>query len=199
MVSPPPTVTRPELLVDGSDFEFRRLIHALFGFLGRHETVRAGHAERIGLRTVDYTAIISIRQLATREGEVTVGRLAEHLYLSGAFVTAITNRLAKKEYIRKRPDPADRRRVILEVTEAGDKLLAEVTPVLQQVNDIQFDCLNADEFRQLTDIVERLIDSSERAIQYQSYVRATAPKKTQTEVGLSHRGRVARSPRAKSI
>lgn len=188
MTLPPPlTITRPELLVDGSDFEFRRLIHALFGFLGRHETVRAGHAERIGLPAVDYTAMVSIRQLAAREGEVTVGRLADHLYLSGAFVTAITKRLAKKGYIRKRPDTADRRRVFLEVTEAGDNLLAEVAPVQRLVNDIQFDCLSAEEFHQLINVIERLINSTERAIQYQSYLRATAqpPKETAPALPVS--------------
>ena len=49
----PLTVSRPELLADGSDREFRQLVHALFGFLARHEAVRAGHAARIGLAGVE--------------------------------------------------------------------------------------------------------------------------------------------------
>ena len=78
-----------------------------------------------------------MRHLTGREGEVTVGRLAAHLYLSGAFVTSVTNRLARAGYIKKRPDSADRRRVILEVTPKGDDLLAELAPVQRMVNDVR--------------------------------------------------------------
>ncbi len=35
--SMPLTVSRPELLIKGSDSEFRRLVHGLLGFLARHE------------------------------------------------------------------------------------------------------------------------------------------------------------------
>jgi len=45
--SPPVTVSRPELLVNGSDRQFRRLVHGLFGFLARHEAIRRGHATNI--------------------------------------------------------------------------------------------------------------------------------------------------------
>ena len=87
-----------------------------------------------------------MRHLTGREGEVTVGRLAAHLYLSGAFVTSVTNRLARAGYIKKRPDSADRRRVILEVTPKGDDLLAELAPVQRMVNDVQFGGLSAISF-----------------------------------------------------
>jgi MarR family transcriptional regulator, organic hydroperoxide resistance regulator len=186
---PPLTVTRPELLVDGSDFKFRRLVHALFGFLARHEAVRSGHGGRIGLPGIDYTVLISVRHLTGREGEVTVGRLAAHLYLSGAFVTSVTNRLARAGYIKKRPDSADRRRVILEVTPKGDDLLAELAPVQRMVNDVQFGGLSADEFHQLLDIIERLIESSERAVQYQKYLYSTTPRHKKPDSGLQGRHR----------
>ncbi|MGY4498660.1 DNA-binding MarR family transcriptional regulator [Bradyrhizobium sp. GM24.11] len=167
--TPPLTVSRPELLVQGSDRAFRSLVHGLFGFLARHEAVRAGHGARIGLVGIEYTVLISIGHLAVHEGDVSVNRIAEHLYLSGAFVTTVTNKLLQRGLIHKTPDPNDRRRVRLEISEEGWARLAELAPVQRQVNDVQFDCLSASEFKQLSSIIERLIDSSNRALRLQAY------------------------------
>ena len=172
--APPLTISRPEMLVDGSDRDFRRLVHGLFGFLARHEAIRRGHAARIGLVGIEYTTLISIRHLAAEEGDVNVNRVAEHLHFSGAFVTTVTNKLLKRELIHKSVDPADRRRVKLTVSKKGDALLAELAPVQRQVNNVEFGCLSQAEFLQLLDMVERLIASSENAIHLQAYL-ATKP------------------------
>jgi DNA-binding MarR family transcriptional regulator len=168
-VAPPLTISRPEMLVDGSDRAFRSLVHGLFAFLARHEAVRAGHGARIGLVGIEYTVLISIGHLGVHEGDVSVNRIAEHLYLSGAFVTTVTNKLLQRKLIHKTPDPNDRRRVRLEISEKGWALLAELAPVQRQVNDVQFDCLSATEFKQLSKMIDRLIDSSNRALRLQAY------------------------------
>jgi MarR family transcriptional regulator, organic hydroperoxide resistance regulator len=168
-VPAPLTISRPELLINGSDRHFRRLVHGLFGFLARHEAVRSGHAARIGLVGIEYTVLISIRHLAVTEADVSVNRVAEHLFLSGAFVTTVTNKLVKRGLIHKLPDPSDRRRVRLEVADKGNALLAELAPVQRQVNDVQFACLSRAEFLQLLDVTERLIECSDRAVRLQSY------------------------------
>jgi DNA-binding MarR family transcriptional regulator len=168
--TPPLTTTRPELLVNGSDRHFRQLVHNLFSFLARHEAVRAGHAARIGLVGIEYTVLISIRHLLSEEGEVSVNRVADHLHLSGAFVTTLTNKLLKRGLIHKTTDPIDRRRVRLQVSANGDALLAELAPTQRQVNDVQFGSLTSSEFRLLLDITERLIDSSEQAVRLQAYL-----------------------------
>lgn len=165
----PLTVSRPELLVGGSDRAFRVLVHGLFAFFARHEAVRAGHGARIGLVGIEYTVLISIGHLAVQEGDVSVNRIADHLYLSGAFVTTVTNKLLQQGLIHKTPDPNDRRRVRLEISEKGWARLAELAPVQRQVNDVQFDCLSANEFKQLSSMIERLIDSSNRALRLQTY------------------------------
>lgn len=165
----PLTISRPEMLINGSDRHFRRLVHGLFGFFARHEAVRSGHGARIGLAGIEYTTLISIRHLDAEEGDVNVNRVAEHLHLSGAFVTTVTNKLLKRGLIHKSVDPADRRRVKLQVSEKGDALLAELAPVQRQVNDVQFSCLSQAEFLQLLDMAERLIASSEDAVRLQAY------------------------------
>jgi DNA-binding MarR family transcriptional regulator len=114
--------------------------------------------------------LISIRHLWAEEGDVSVNRVADHLHLSGAFLTTITNKLLKRGLIHKTTDPADRRRVRLEVSAKGSELLAQLAPVQRRVNDVQFGCLNAKEFRQLIDVTERLIESSERAVKLQEFL-----------------------------
>ena len=168
--SPPLTVSRPQLLVDGSDRQCRRLVHSLFGFLARHEAIRRGHAARIGLVGIEYTTLISIRHLDAEEGDVNVNRVAEHLHLSGAFVTTITNKLLKRGLIHKSVDPADRRRVKRQVSEQGDALLAELAPVQRHGNDAACGGLSQAEFLQLLDIVQRLIASGENAVRLQAYL-----------------------------
>ena len=168
--APALTTSRKALLVDGSDHAFRQLVHTLLAFLARHETVREGHAAAIGLAGIEYTVLISVKYLAA-EGDVSVRELAAHLHLSGAFVTTVSNKLQQMGLLDKLVDPADRRRLRLTVTQAGEALLASLNPTQRQVNDVQFDCLSADEFHQLLGSVERLVESSERAIALQRYLQ----------------------------
>lgn len=171
----PLTVSRSELIVDGSDKQFRRLVHGLFAFLARHEAVRAGHGATIGLAGVEYTVLISIGHLNAEEGSVSVNRVAEHLHLSGAFVTTLTNRLLKLGLVHKEQDPEDRRRVKLRVSDAGRSLLAKLAPTQRQVNDVQFEGIDRAEFLKLIEIVEKLIGSSDRAMQLQAFLRGATP------------------------
>jgi DNA-binding MarR family transcriptional regulator len=163
------TVSRPELLVDGSDQQFRRLVHGLFAFLARHQTLREGHAAVVGLAGVEYTILISIRHLSAL-GDVHVRAVADHLHLSGAFVTTVTNKLMTKGLIRKASHPHDRRRLSLTVTAHGAELLERLAPSQMRVNDVQFGSLNAKEFHLLLELVQRLVDSSDRAVALQRYL-----------------------------
>jgi DNA-binding MarR family transcriptional regulator len=168
--APSLTTSRKALLVDGSDHAFRQLVHTLLAFLARHETVREGHAAAIGLAGIEYTVLISVKYLGA-EGDVSVRELAAHLHLSGAFVTTVSNKLQQMGLLDKLVDAVDRRRLRLIVTPAGEALLASLGPIQRAVNDVQFDCLTGPEFHQLLGSVERLVESSDRAIALQRYLQ----------------------------
>ena len=167
----PLTTSRPELLSQGRDRQFRHLVHALFGFASHHERIRSGHGKAIGLAGIEYTVLISIAHLSA-DGEVNVKTVADHLYLSGAFITSVTQRLLQLGMIHKRIDTGDRRRVTLSVSNKGRAALERLAPIQRQVNDVEFGCLSHEEFALLTDIVDRLIDSGARAVALQSYLLA---------------------------
>ncbi len=167
----PLTTSRPELLDHGRDRQFRHLVHALFGFAAHHERIRNGHGKAIGLAGIEYTVLISIAHLAA-DGDVNVKTVADHLYLSGAFITSVTQRLLQLGMIHKRIDTGDRRRVTLSVSNKGRAALEQLAPIQRQVNDVEFGCLSHEEFALLTGIVDRLIDSGARAVALQNYLLA---------------------------
>jgi DNA-binding MarR family transcriptional regulator len=68
-------------------------------------------AIRLGLSESDIAAIEWLVDL----GPATAGRLAELMGLTTGAVTRMIDRLEQAGYVRRRPDPADRRRVIIEV------------------------------------------------------------------------------------
>jgi DNA-binding MarR family transcriptional regulator len=167
----PLTTSRPELLPGGRDRQFRHLIHALFGFAAHHERIRSGHAKVIGLAGIEYTVLISIAHLS-QDGDVNVKTVADHLYLSGAFITAVAGKLMKLGLIHKKVDAGDRRRVTLTVSAQGRAALERLAPIQRQVNDVEFGTLTRQEFELLTGIVERLIESGARAVALQNYLLA---------------------------
>ncbi|MGB0629786.1 MAG: MarR family winged helix-turn-helix transcriptional regulator [Alphaproteobacteria bacterium] len=168
----PLTVSRDELLTDGTDQLFRQLVHDIFAFNARHEAIRAGHARRIGLAGIEYTILISVARLS-RDGDVNVKTLADHLHVSTGFVTNVTRKLQTLGLVEKTTDAADRRRTVLTVTRKGRDSLAELAPYQRRVNDVEFGSLTAEDFRQLSRIVSALVDSSEQAVNLQRYLEST--------------------------
>jgi DNA-binding MarR family transcriptional regulator len=156
------TVTHPACLVDGSDAEFRKLINGLLPFAARLLSVRDGFGSLLGLTGIRYSLLSSIAHLS-RENAVTVNRLAEHLHVSGAFVTIETNKLKKLGLIYKLADPDDKRKVRISVTPLGKRMLRELTGTQQSINNVLFDNVTKSEFTTLCSLVDRLVRNGDRA------------------------------------
>ncbi len=164
----PLTVSRPELLTHGSDRDFRRLVHNLIAFAARHQALRDGMARHIGLAGVDYTILIAIGHLGL-DGEVNVKTVAEHLHMSGAFITTVTSKLRRQGLIEKTPDKADRRRISLALTVRGTALLRKLAPFQREINDVEFGTLTKERFRLLSAVIEEMIAASDKALSLQQY------------------------------
>lgn len=171
----PLTVTRPELLIDGSDDEFRSLVHDSLAFSARLLSVRAGYGELIGVSGPQYTILISIAHLSKKSG-VSVRTVADHLHLSGSYVTNETNKLIASGLITKTQDPRDRRRVLLELTDLGWGKFGELAEIQSRVNDIHFRCLSRRDFVTLRRIMEDLTESTDQALNLLRHLTALRPK-----------------------
>ena len=164
-----PTVSKSELLTDGADTHFRQMVHDLLAFSARLEEVRSRFGAYIGLTGIQYTILISVRHL---EGETGVGvrSIADDLSLSGAFVTIETTKLVKLGLLVKRPNPADRRRVLLTVAKPGRDLLNQLAPVQREVNDALFDSLDKKSFARLSSLAAQLKVDADKALLLADYL-----------------------------
>jgi DNA-binding MarR family transcriptional regulator len=127
------------------------------------QELRAGLARQLGVSEPEYRVFLAIAQLQGERG-VSVGDVARHLGVSGAFVTMIVQRLARTGQVRKRPSATDRRGVLLTLTARGRAAITDFARRPQIVNDELFGDLDATEFRLLADIVRRVVAGGERAI-----------------------------------
>jgi DNA-binding MarR family transcriptional regulator len=143
---PAATVTRPELLSHGSDEAFRGFIHDFLAFAARVSEVRAGFGEFLGMSGSAYTTLIAIAHLQGRDG-VGVNEVADHLHLSGAFVTIEVGKLVKEG-----------------TTGKARAMLARLIAVQAPVNDALFGCLTAKEFQVMKGILARLVPCGDDAL-----------------------------------
>jgi len=156
------TVTHEACLVDGSDGKFRHLVNGLLPFAARLLSVRDGFGNLIDLTGVQYSMMRSISNLS-QAGEVTVNQLADHLHLSGAFITIETGKLKKLGLVDKKSHIEDKRKICLTVTAAGSRLLGDLLPIQQRINDVLFEGVSPVEFGLLCSVIDRLVANACRA------------------------------------
>lgn len=174
--SRPLTVSRPELLRDGTDRAFRHFVHDTLAFASRITEVRGRFGGLIGLTSTQYTILITIAHLAQLAGPTGVGvnTVAEHVHLSGAFVTIEVNKLVAKKLVSKETSAEDRRRVNLAITAKARGLLDELTAVQAPVNDALFGDLTAEEFDMLRAMMTRLVDTADRSLHLFDFLASDA-------------------------
>lgn len=177
MTRRPRTVSKAALLVDGNDAAFRHFIHDFLAYSQLVTDIRAGFGAYLGLTGIAYTTLISIAHLQGDDG-IGVNAIAEHLHLSGAFITTEVTKLVKAGLVRKRVNAKDKRRVLLTVTAAGRKLLDELVTVQAPVNDALCASLTAQEFAQLRKIMARLVPCGANAVSLLSYLTNPEAEKT---------------------
>jgi DNA-binding MarR family transcriptional regulator len=106
-------------------------------------------ADRLGINRTDLLCLDFLAQL----GPVPVGRLAAAVTLTTAAATLIADRLEHAGYVRRRPDPVDRRRVVVEFTEPGLRRARAIFATLQQSAGELVDSYSDDERRVVRDFL----------------------------------------------
>jgi DNA-binding MarR family transcriptional regulator len=159
----PPSVSAPSLLPAGSDRAFQKLVFDLFTISARIERIRVHFASRLGISGPQYSLLRAVASLQGNEG-VSIGIVAEHLNVTSTFITAQSGMLARRGFLKKREDTADRRVSRLSLTKKGERLVDEIVQDVRPINDIFFGGLQKGEFEALSTIMEKLVDSSRNAI-----------------------------------
>jgi DNA-binding MarR family transcriptional regulator len=112
----------------------------------------------LGLTPSQITALATI----AREGPLTLGALADTEHVTPPSMTKVVEKLEAMGLIERRPDPADRRRVLAAVTSAGLDLLAEARARKDAILATRIAELDDGQLRQLTvalDVLDLLAGS----------------------------------------
>ncbi len=100
---------------------------------------------------------LTILRVLFQAGEMSPGEVAASVSLSQATVTGITDRLEKRHLITKTKSEIDRRRVVIQPTDACRKLLAQAPPPIQESFLNQFDKLKDWEQSMILSSLQRLV------------------------------------------
>jgi DNA-binding MarR family transcriptional regulator len=108
-------------------------------------------AERFGLNRTDLRCV----DLLGRVGALTPTELAQALGFTTGGVTTVIDRLEQAGYARRRPDPADRRRVIVEATDLVAQREAEIFGRLIQSTETLIATYSAADLATIRDFLGR--------------------------------------------
>jgi len=161
----PLSVTRPEILIDGSDREFRRLIHRMLIGQVRLAAVRECIAGRIGVSGTQYTMLMSVLHLQGTAG-VSITALAEYLEVTGPHVTGTIGKLVAGGFVRKAVNPKDRRGVLVKLTPAGRKKLLQAFEFISAVNDRLFEGVGREEYRAVASFNAKFIRNTQATLDW---------------------------------
>lgn len=140
-------MTRGEAL-RGVQMGLRRLtyqLHRLNDAVGSHIDLLPGDLE--------------VLDMIGREGPVSPREIADATGIHPATLTGLLDRLERGGWLTRRPDPADRRRVIIEaVTERGGELARLYAPMTKALTKLGADYTD-EELARIVDFLERAADA----------------------------------------
>jgi DNA-binding MarR family transcriptional regulator len=96
--------------------------------LRRFQAFSEAAANRSGLTAQQHQALLAIRGFSSRE-PISVGELARYLLIRHHTAVELVDRLAKLEVLSRSVDAKDGRRVLVQLTEEGERRLQKLTKV----------------------------------------------------------------------
>lgn len=91
-------------------------------------------AKRMGLEVSELAALEHLQSA----GPMTMGELGARLSMSPGAVTALVDRLERRGYAERIPNPADRRSSLVRATEAGTgESLRHLSPYIREMQDLE--------------------------------------------------------------
>ncbi len=110
---------------------------------------------------------ISIRQahildLLAEEGEQTMQALAQRTYKSVSTMTRVVAQLVRRDYVRRRQDPEDRRVVRVALTPAGKAVVAAIHRDLIETQKRILEAIPPEQWPGAFEVLEKLAEGARR-------------------------------------
>ncbi|WP_322866656.1 MarR family winged helix-turn-helix transcriptional regulator [Aquicoccus sp. G2-2] len=117
----------------------------------RHSAIFQAHTLN-GLTAQQFAALVRIGG----EGEVSQNRLGRLAAMDVATIKGVVDRLRDKGLTRSAPDPNDKRRTLISLSDEGRALLERMTDVAREITRKTLEPLSEAEQVRLLDLLERL-------------------------------------------
>lgn len=132
---------------------------------------RLRHEARISTR-----ALMLLATLDGLDGRATPSEIAEHVPITSAAVTSLVDTNERKGLVERRPDPGDRRKVQVVLTDEGQALLDRLLPGAHSLELEVLNVLSAGERTTLLRILEKLQGSVEEAARRDPSLPEASPR-----------------------
>lgn len=139
----------------GGEESVQRVITAIFGVTKRLDQWYVRQLADLGISHGDWAVLA---HLAQREGgPETPSKLADAAQVAPSSMTARLDRMCGRDLLERRPDPANRTRVLVTMTEAGWNLFAAAIRESDVVESDALGSLSREQRTQLADLLEIVI------------------------------------------
>jgi MarR family transcriptional regulator, 2-MHQ and catechol-resistance regulon repressor len=81
---------------------------------------------------LSHAALNALSVIEGNGGPLPAGELSARMHITSGTMTSVLDTLEGKGYLRRQADPTDRRRVLVDLTPAGQAVLDRVLPEVQQ-------------------------------------------------------------------
>jgi DNA-binding MarR family transcriptional regulator len=114
-------------------------------------------------------------EVLDRLGRLTPGEIAGYTGLSSGAVTAMLDRLERADMVQRLPDPTDRRRVLVQLTDKARRLAADVyEPLTGEIE--QFERYSDDQLRLIEEFMRMATDALDRHSARVESLRGAGPQ-----------------------
>ncbi len=148
---------RAQWAAAGSDDDYvleRQVGHLLRRAHQRHAAIFQEMITDGQLTPLQFAALVKLRDL----GEVSQNQLGRLIAMDAATMQGVIKRLLARGLISRRPDPDDRRRLILSLTADGHKLVETAVAAGKMITRRTLEPLSASEQRVFMDYLARLAE-----------------------------------------
>lgn len=140
----------------GSDDRVSSVVRALRRVNFQGSIFGQSVAIRLGLSESDIDAL----EMLLDTGAASAGKLAELLGMTTGAITRVIDRLEQAGYVRRVPDPADRRRVIVEPVPERAVTVEAMFASLEQAAATEADRYSPDQLAAISDFLARMADAT---------------------------------------
>jgi DNA-binding MarR family transcriptional regulator len=150
----PRTINIAALSGTNVESEFRDFMAELFAAATMMQSLRRKAARVFSLSSSELAIVLAVSKLGNHKS---IREIAEHLDISASNVTSDVGHLVGAGYLRKAADPADARAIIVSLTPAGTKLIRNMAPVLQFVNNTIFSDMSHDDMIRCSAVLKAIV------------------------------------------